>query len=139
LKYKNKLFAIYLTNWIHLVGFLISIYIVGFVSEIGGDQKHTIEEWGIGILMVPLIIVIYYLPFLIIFIGLIILLDTAFFYYETVDQKIIFNLFLESIVIVLISMLWVYEYNVFLWATLSISLFCTQYLRSKKIHQIISK
>jgi len=130
---------IYSTNWIHLVGFLSGSYIYLAIRNIFFPERttNTFEDWLTGILMLPVFFLTYGLVFLLAFVAIMFILDTLFFINN--KEHILRLLFWQWFIIVLQPITWAFEYRYWLWIVLSVTFFITQYIRSKKIKNIILK
>lgn len=130
----KRLFKIASTNWIHIVGFLISAYLSGIIFKLIGLQIE--ESWNEvlfeSILTIPLAIAIYGIPILAGFYLLIMVLDFLSFHFTKMRTQII--LIIEWVLIVSPFWYWAFEYEFWIWIPLSISFLITQLIRGKWIN-----
>jgi len=138
LKYTLNILA---TNWVHLVGFYVTTYLSLILFKLLALEGSENEEWAATIFLSPLTILLLYLVYGLRIIGgffaAIVILDIIGFNLKTERIKLI--LFLEWIIIIPPFINWAFEYDYWLWLTLSMSFLVTQHLRYKKIEKIRSQ
>lgn len=129
---------IFLTNWVHFVGFYLTTYLSFILFSILGIQDFTNENWNVILFLSPLTISILFFTY-----GLIIL---VWFYisiaildiiaFNLIREKTVIILFLEWIILIPIFIKWAFEYEYWLWITLIFSFLVTQWIRKSKIEKI---
>lgn len=136
LKYTLKIIA---TNWVHFVGFYVTTYFSLILFKLIGLEGSANEEWTsilfLSLLTIPLLFFVYGLRILGGFFVAIVLLDIIGFNLKPTRIKLI--LFFEWIIIIPPFINWAFQYEYWLWITLSISFLVTQLLRERKIDKII--
>ncbi|WP_026838886.1 hypothetical protein [Gillisia sp. JM1] len=139
-KVKNTL-KILSTNWVHFVGFYVTTYLSLILFKLIGIEGSANEEWNailfLSLLTIPLLFFVYGLRIIGGFLIAIILLDIISFNLKTSRIKLI--LLIEWLLIIPPFINWAFEYEYWLWITLSISFLITQLFRKRKITKIIKK
>jgi hypothetical protein len=137
----NKLkdtFKILATNWVHFVGFYVTTYVSLILFKLIGLDGTENDEWStilfLSLLTIPLLFFVYGLRIIGGFFAAIVLLDIIGFNLKPARIKLI--LFLEWVLIIPPFINWAFEYDYWLWITLSISFLTTQLLRKKAIENI---
>jgi len=116
------------SNWIHLVGFYISILIFQIFTLISGSSSLSL----VNLLFAPLMLLFLYgLVFLIGFYVLILLLDYTLIKGQKLEIKRAF--FLEWSIFIIPLIVSAVYYNYYLWIVLGLSLGLTQLKRLKTI------
>lgn len=128
------------TNWVHFVGFYVTTYLSLILFKLIGIEGSANEEWSailfLSLLTIPLLFFVYGLRIIGGFLVAIVLLDIIGFTLKPDRIKLI--LFIEWILIIPPFINWAFEYEYWLWITLTISFLVTQLLREKKIDKIIN-
>lgn len=116
------------SNWIHLVGFYMSILIFQIFTLISGRSSLSL----VNLLFAPLMLLFLYgLIFLIGFYVLVLLLDYALIKGLKLEIKRAF--FLEWFIFFIPIIVSAVYYNYYLWIVLGLSLGLTQLKRLKKL------
>jgi hypothetical protein len=127
------------TNWVHFVGFYVTTYFSLILFKLIGLEGTENDEWStilfLSLLTIPLLFFVYGLKIIGGFFASIFILDVIGFNLKPARIKLI--LLLEWILIIPPFINWAFEYEYWLWITLSISFLTTQLLRKKKIEKII--
>jgi|SRR5688500_4868544 len=122
------------TNWIHVVGF----YLMTYLTIVLGSFFDPTEGWEpiilTGFFAALLLFVVYGYVILGLFYLAIVLLDVAFFTCTNKWRKEI--LIIEWIIISIPFVHWAFEYEYWLWITLSASLMATQMIRLRMIRKV---
>lgn len=122
------------TNWIHVVGF----YLMTYLSIVIGSFFDPTEDWEpiilTGFFAALLLFVVYGYIILGWFYLAIVLLDVAFFTCTSKWRKEI--LMVEWVIISMPFVYWAFEYEYWLWITLSASLVATQMIRLGMIRKV---
>ena len=138
IKYTSKILA---TNWVHFVGFYVTTYLSCIFFKLIGLEGSENEDWTVvlflSLLTIPLLFFVYGLRIIGGFLATIIFLDIIGFNFKTDRIRLI--LLLEWILIIQPFINWAFEYEYWLWITLSISFLITQLFREKKIAKIIKE
>ena len=125
---------ILLTNWIHLVGFYITLYICGIVMKLLG-MNGAYETWDWQLLhslwTIPLLFFVYGITIIGGFYLALLLLDIVLFRFSLFKPKTI--LLLEWCIIVPIFIYWAFLYEYWAWIILAVSFLTTQSIRSRWI------
>jgi hypothetical protein len=136
LKNTSKILA---TNWIHFVGFYVTTYLSLILFKLIGLEGTENDEWStilfLSLLTIPLLFFVYGLRIIGGFFVAIVLLDIIGFNLKHAKIKLI--LLVEWILIIPPFINWAFEYDYWLWITLSISFLTTQLLRKRAIDNII--
>jgi len=133
----KSILQIIITNWIHVVGFLITTYFSLILFEIlgigdGYDWRQLIFYL---IISVPFLFVTFGLPVLAGFYIVIAILDFLAFKYTKLRINRILQF--EWFLLVIPFVYWAFLYEYWLWITLSVSFFFTQMMRKGMIKNII--
>lgn len=116
------------SNWIHLVGFYISVLIFQIFTLISGSSSLSL----VNLLFAPLMLLFLYgLVFLIGFYVLILLLDYTLI--KGLKLEIKWAFFLEWFIFFIPLIVSAVFYNYYLWIVLGLSLGLTQLKRLKKL------
>ena len=126
------------TNYIHIIGFLITTYISSIIFSLLDLERYstdlTFESLFIWLFTVPILIFTYGLIFIGGFYLCIIIMDGVGFYlFPNQTRKI---LIIEWLLIIPPFVYWAFQYDYWLWLTLSVSFFITQLIREKRINKI---
>jgi hypothetical protein len=127
------------TNYIHLIGFIITTYFSSIIFSLLKLERYTneftIDSLIVWVFTVPILIFTYGLIFLGGFYLSIIIMDAiGFFLFPNQTRKI---LLIEWLIIIPPFVYWAFQYNYWLWLTLSISFLITQSIREKRINKKI--
>lgn len=130
-----KFFKIILTNWIHLIGFYITTYLSLILFKIIGLEPS--ESWydvtTISLFTIPLLFITYGLPIIGGVYLTIILLDLlGYIFFRKYIKEV---LFFECVLIIPPFISWAFEYEYWLWLTLSASFIITQFIRGRLIEK----
>jgi hypothetical protein len=132
----KRILQIILTNWIHLVGFYIMTYLSLILFKLLGLE--TDDSWLATLLINPfsilILFIVYGIPFIAGFHIAIILMDLILFSWKNKWPKV--TLIIEWMLISLPFIYWAFDYEYWLWISLSISFFTTQMIRLKRIKKI---
>jgi len=133
----TRLLKIILTNWKHLIGFYITIYVSFIIFKIiglGDDYEWDVLLW-FGFVSAGILMLAYGLKILGCFALTIVAMDIVSFSWTNKWTK--WTLILQWTIISAPFIYWAFEYEYWLWIALSISLLTTQLLRRKQIDSII--
>jgi hypothetical protein len=137
----KKALKIFATNWVHLVGFYITTYLSIILFKTFGMEGYGNESWlktlSLTLLMIPFLFFTYGTLIILGFYAALLLSDTVAFSVLKSKKRIRAILLIEWLLIIPTFISWAFEYNYWLWITLSISFLVTQHLREKKIKRII--
>lgn len=137
----KTLLKIIATNWIHLLGFYITTYLSSIFFKLLGIGNSEGYEWEVilflSLLTIPLLFFTYGVRIIGGFFGGIILLDLIGFNLKILQLRLI--LLIECLIIIPLFINWAFEYNYWLWLTLSGSFIVTQFLREQMIVKILQK
>lgn len=127
------------TNYIHLIGFIITTYFSSIIFSLLKLERYTneftIDSLIVWVFTVPILIFTYGLIFLGGFYLSIIIMDAiGFFLFPNQTRKI---LLIEWLIIIPPFVYWAFQYDYWLWLTLSISFLITQSIREKRINKKI--
>lgn len=126
-----------LTNWIHIVGFYITLYLSGILFKLFGIERFSFDTWalqiGFSIVSIMLLFLIYGLPIIGAFYVTLLLMDIVFFRFTSLKSTTI--LMLEWSLVVPIFIYWAFLYEYWLWIVLSISFWITQTIRGRWIQK----
>ena len=136
-----KLLAKYLfTNWIHILGFFITTYLSLILFKVVGITETAAYSWenilSSFVFSIPLLFLMYGLPFIIGFYLIILIMDTVIYLFKMNFSKSV--LFIQWFLISLPFIYWAFSYKYWLWCSLSFSFFITQLIRKGKIDRIQS-
>jgi len=135
----KRLLQVLSTNWIHLVGFYLTTYLSLILFKIIGLE--TDDNWISVLFVSPFTIIILFLVYGLPIIGGfylgMLLMDIFLFSWR--NKWIKTSLIVEWILISLPFISWAFEYEYWLWITLSISFLTTQMIRTKKIKSKIQQ
>lgn len=128
-----------LTNWPHLLGFLITAYVSQPIFKILG--LATDESWREifidSLFTIPLAFLIYgAIPIVAVYIAISIL-DFIAFSFDT--SNIVMKLLAEWIIIISPFIYWAIKYEFWIWIPLSVSFLTTQLNRRKAIVRLLSE
>lgn len=139
MKYFKYLLAIYLTNWVNLLGVLVGTGLSVIFAALFQfhESAKSVSELLTELLMTPVFLLTYGLIPIGLFLLALVILDTICFFQKT--QRLRILLLIQWLLIILKPILWAFEYSFWLWVGLSISFFVTQLLREKKIKNIQGK
>jgi hypothetical protein len=133
----TRLLKIISTNWTHLVGFYLTTYLSFILFKIIGlGDDYEWDTLWFGFISAGLLFIVYGLDILGYFILTILTMDIISFSWT--NKWIKETLIIQWIIISTPFIYWAFEYQYWLWITLSISLLITQMIRRKKI-EIINK
>jgi hypothetical protein len=135
----TRLLRIISTNWIHLLGFYITIYLSFIIFKIiglGDDYEWDILL-GFGFVSAGILMLGYGLKILGYFVLAIVAMDIGSFSWGNKRPRE--TLILQWIIISVPFIYWAFYYEYWLWITLSISLLTTQLVRAKGIDSLISR
>ena len=125
-------------NWIHMVGFYISLYLSGILFKLFGIEGFSFDTWALQLGFSPISIVLlffmYGLRIIAAFYLTLLLIDIAFFRLTSLKTTTI--LMLEWCLIVPIFICWAFLYEYWLWVVLSISFWITQTIRGRWIQKL---
>ena len=125
---------ILLTNWIHLVGFYVALYLTGIVMKLFG-LNGAYDTWAWQLLhslwTIPLLFFVYGLPIIGGFYLVLLFLDFVLFRFFSLKPWTI--LLLEWCIIVPIFIYWAFLYEYWAWIILSLSFLATQAFRNRWI------
>lgn len=134
----TRLIKIISTNWTHLVGFYLTTYLSFILFKIIGLGDDY--EWNIlwfGFISAGLLFVVYGLKILGYFALTIVTMDLISFSWSNKWTKE--TLIIQWAIISTPFIYWAFEYEYWLWITLSISLLTTQMIRRRRIEAINKK
>ncbi|KAA3646823.1 MAG: hypothetical protein DWP98_10185 [Bacteroidetes bacterium] len=125
------------TNYIHLIGFIITTYFSSIIFSLLKLERYTneftIDSLIVWVFTVPLLIFTYGLIFLGGFYLSIIIMDSiGFFLFPNQTRRI---LLIEWLIIIPPFVYWAFQYDYWLWLTLSVSFLITQLIREKIINK----
>jgi hypothetical protein len=133
----TRLLKIISTNWTHLVGFYLTTYLSFILFKIIGlGDDYEWDTLWFGFISAGLLFIVYGLDILGYFVLTILTMDIISFSWT--NKWIKETLIIQWIIISTPFIYWAFEYQYWLWITLSISLLITQMIRRKKI-EIINK
>lgn len=128
---------IMLTNWIHIVGFYITMYLSVILFKLFRIECFSFDAWviqiGFGLISITLLFLIYGLPIIGAFYVTLLLMDIVFFRFTSLKSTTI--LMLEWSLVVPIFIYWAFLYEYWLWIVLSISFWITQTIRGRWIQK----
>lgn len=123
------------TNWIHIVGFYISLYVFGIICKAIGLDRFSYDSWDWQLVRslwtIPLLFLIYGLPFIGGFYLVQLFLDFMLFRFSRLRPWGI--LLLEWLLIVPVFIYWAFLYEYWAWIVLSLSFLATQAIRKRWI------
>ncbi|MCB0802693.1 MAG: hypothetical protein KDB74_06315, partial [Flavobacteriales bacterium] len=125
------------TNYIHLIGFIITTYFSSIIFSLLKLERYTneftIDSLIVWVFTVPLLIFTYGLIFLGGFYLSIIIMDSiGFFLFPNQTRRI---LLIEWLIIIPPFVYWAFQYDYWLWLTLSVSFLITQLIKEKIINK----
>jgi hypothetical protein len=129
---------ILLTNWIHIVGFYVVLYLYGIASKlIGVEGAYDTWEWQIvhSLWTILLAFLLYGLPIIAGFYLVLLFLDFVLFRFSTLKPWMI--LLIEWSLIVPIFIYWAFLYEFWTWLVLALSFLVTQVVRLRWIQRPI--
>lgn len=137
----KKILKIFVTNWVHLVGFYITTYLSIVLFKAFRIEGYGNESWlktlSLTLIMIPFLFFTYGTLIILGFYAALLLSDTVAFSVLKSEKRIRAILLIEWLLIIPTFISWAFEYDYWLWITLFISFLVTQYLREKKIKRII--
>jgi hypothetical protein len=134
----TRLLKIISTNWTHLVGFYLTTYLSFILFKIIGlGDDYEWDTLWFGFISAGLLFMVYGLDILGYFILTILTMDIISFSWT--NKWIKETLIIQWIIISTPFIYWAFEYQYWLWITLSISLLITQMIRRNKIETINKK
>jgi hypothetical protein len=134
----TRLLKIISTNWTHLVGFYLTTYLSFILFKIIGlGDDYEWDTLWFGFISAGLLFIVYGLDILGYFILTIMTMDIISFSWT--NKWIKETLLIQWIIISTPFIYWAFEYQYWLWITLSISLLITQMIRRKEIETINKK
>ena len=126
------------TNWVHFLGFYITTYFSLILFKLIGLEGAENDAWDsvlfLSLFTIPLLFFVYGLKIMGGFLAAIFILDIIGF--NLTDKNIRIVLFLQWLLIIPPFIFWAMEYQYWLWLTLIISFFFTQFLREKEIIKV---
>jgi hypothetical protein len=125
-----------LTNWIHIAGFYVAIYLYGTATKLLGIQgAYDTWDWQLlhSLWTILLAFLLYGLPIIAGFYLVLLFLDFMLFRFSTLKPAMI--LVLEWCVIVPIFIYWAFLYEFWTWIVLSSSFLITQTIRIRWIRR----
>ncbi|MGM1055919.1 MAG: hypothetical protein ACQEWG_08545 [Bacteroidota bacterium] len=126
------------TNWIHFLGFYITTYFSLILFKLIGLEGAENDSWEsilfLSLFTIPLLFFVYGLKIMGGFLVAIFTLDIIGF--TITDKNIRIILFFQWLLIIPPFIVWAVEYQYWLWLTLIISFFFTQFLRENEIRKI---
>jgi len=124
------------TNWVHVVGFLVTTYLSLILFKLLGigDGYEWRQLIFIGLFSVPFLFITFGLPILAGFYLVIVALDFLAFKFIKLKTKRILQL--EWFLLIIPFIYWAFLYEYWLWITLSVSFYFTQVLRIEMINKI---
>ena len=135
----KRLLKIVSTNWIHLIGFLITAYLSGILFKAIGLE--TAESWPEVLIQsiwtIPLAIILYGIPILAGFYILIAVMDFLSFKFANIKTEAI--VVIEWIIMSAPFWYWSFKFEFWIWIPLSISLLITQLIRVNWIDKYRNK
>lgn len=132
----KKLLKIFATNWIHLPGFYLTVYVSFILFKLLGLGTH--QDWDAVLLHNTYgILVLFFFWGLFVLIPFYLILgimDAILFTRKNTEPKT--ALWIEWSILALVSIFFAFKFEYGLWVTLPISFYITQMMRLKKIKLI---
>ncbi|MEQ9309837.1 MAG: hypothetical protein RLN90_10310 [Balneolaceae bacterium] len=135
----KKILKIVATNWVHIPGFLVTLYFSLILFKAVGLEETY--DWTqvlfLSIFSIPFVFLTFGLPFLAgLFIALSIL-DVLAFKFTKLSAKLIVQI--QWILIIPPFIYWAFRYDYWAWLTLCCSFLVTQLIREKMVNKVITK
>lgn len=127
----KKRLNIYKTNWITVIGIFLSVYIMSVITSVLNDQLGIGEALFGGLIGVLAYGFMFWLGFLILLFVLDVLLI------GTGSTKLNQKLILEWCLVSAPFIYWFFKYTEWVWLVAVITFLITQFIRRKKIVQIL--
>ena len=128
---------ILLTNWIHLVGFYVTIYLYGIATKLlGVEGAYDTWDWQLvhSLWTILLAFLLYGFPIIGGFYLTLLFLDFMLFRFSSLRSWII--LLLEWCLIVPVFIYWAFLYEYWTWVVLSLSFLTTQSIRWRWVQRL---
>jgi len=128
---------ILLTNWIHLVGFYVTIYLYGIATKLlGVAGAYDTWDWQLvhSLWTILLAFLLYGFPIIGGFYLTLLFLDFMLFRFSSLRSWII--LLLEWCLIVPVFIYWAFLYEYWTWVVLSLSFLTTQSIRWRWVQRL---
>ena len=128
---------ILLTNWIHLVGFYVTIYLYGIATKLlGVEGAYDTWDWQLvhSLWTILLAFLLYGLPIIGGFYLTLLFLDFMLFRFSSLRSWTI--LLLEWCLIVPVFIYWAFLHEYWTWVVLSLSFLTTQSIRWRWVQRL---